>query len=237
MERDATAIVTGASRGVGRALVCGLAADGFRIAAMARTLDALCTLAEEAKVDSHRILPVRLELEDPASIVQAVRSAVKGLGGRVDLLINNAGMGAAGTLQVPVETFETLLKINLCGPFRILQEVVPLMLQRRSGTIINIASRAGKIGFADCGAYGASKFGLAGLGESLCRELAPKGIKVTTLCPSWINTRMAQEGGTPLSAEEMIQPEDLMKTVRWLLSLSPAACVREVVVECCGAIA
>jgi short-subunit dehydrogenase len=106
------------------------------------------------------------------------------------------------------------------------------MIEGNAGTILNVASRAGIIGFPNFGAYGASKFGMVGLSESLYRELAPRGIKVTALCPSWIDTDMARESGTPLSSEEMIQTEDLMKTVRWLLSLSPAACVREVMIEC-----
>ena len=166
-----------------------------------------------------------------ASIVAAIQSVPRSFGD-LALVINNAAEGGAGTLDVDFEKFESLLSVNLAGPFRLLQEVVPLLIERRQGLIINVASRAGKIGFAGWGAYGASKFGLVGLGESLYRELAPQGIKVTTLCPSWMDTDMAREGGTPLSSEQMIQPDDIMKTVRWLMSLSPAACVREIMIEC-----
>jgi NAD(P)-dependent dehydrogenase (short-subunit alcohol dehydrogenase family) len=87
------------------------------------------------------------------------------------------------------------------------------------------------VGFENGGAYGASKFALVGLSESLCRELAPHGIKVTALCPAWTDTQMAYQSGSPLAAEEMLQPDDLLKTLRWLMSLSPAACVPEVVLE------
>lgn len=80
--------------------------------------------------------------------------------------------------------------------------------------------------------YCAEKFGLVGLSESVYRELAGDGIKVTTLCPGWVNTDMAQAAGTPLSAPDMIQPADILQTIRWLLSLTPATCVREVVIEC-----
>lgn len=231
MNTHKVAIITGANRGLGRALAIGFAADGFHVAAMARSVDQLRSIAEEAKVDSSAVLPIELDLSDVESILSAIRAIPRDFG-RIDVLVNNAGIGAVGTLEVTTEQFSSLLAVNLAGPFRLLKEVVPLMIEGNAGTIINVASRAGKIGFPNCGAYGASKFGMVGLSESLYRELAPRGIKVTALCPSWIDTDMAQESGSPLSGEEMIQTGDLMKTVRWLMSLSPAACVREVMIEC-----
>ena len=225
------AIVTGANRGIGKALALGLAADGFNVATMARNVNDLKPVAREAGLDESRFLPIALDLSDTSSIINAVRNIPPEFG-RIEVLVNNAGMGVVGTLDVKFDTLESLLAVNLTGPFLLLQQVVPIMLKGRSGTIINVASRAGKVGFAGCGAYGASKFGLVGLSESLYRELAPHGIKVTALCPSWVDTDMARESGTPLSSKEMIQPDDLMKTVRWLISLSPAACIKEVVVEC-----
>jgi NAD(P)-dependent dehydrogenase (short-subunit alcohol dehydrogenase family) len=231
MNGQKVAIVTGANRGLGRALAVGFAADGFHVAAMARSIDQLHSIAKEAKVDSSAVLPIELDLSNIQSIVSAVRAIPRDFG-RIDVLVNNAGLGRVGTLGVSTEQFDSLLAVNLSGPFRLLKEVVPLMIEGNAGTILNVASRAGIIGFPNFGAYGASKFGMVGLSESLYRELAPRGIKVTALCPSWIDTDMARESGTPLSSEEMIQTEDLMKTVRWLLSLSPAACVREVMIEC-----
>ena len=105
------------------------------------------------------------------------------------------------------------------------------MKAQKSGHIFNVASRAGKVGFSGGGAYSASKFGLVGLSESLYRELNPLGIKVTALCPGWVNTEMAVDAGTPLESEQMIQPDDLFRTIEWLLQLSPAACVKEVILE------
>ena len=102
--------------------------------------------------------------------------------------------------------------------------------KQRSGTIINIASDAGKIGYAGWGAYCASKFGLVGLSESLYKEVAPYGIKVTTLCPSWVDTDMAKISG--LATKEMISPADILNTVRWLLSLSAGAVVKELAIKC-----
>jgi NAD(P)-dependent dehydrogenase (short-subunit alcohol dehydrogenase family) len=225
------AIVTGASQGVGRALAIGLAREGFKVAAMARSTDRLSSIAAEAGVPAASVLPIKLDLSNPQSIVDAVRCIPKEFG-RLQVVVNNAGEGGAGTLDVQLDKLTSLLNVNLVGPFKLLQEVVPILVAEQSGIVINIASRAGKIGFAGWGAYGASKFGLVGLSESLYRELAAFGVKVTTICPGWIDTEMAKRGGSPLASSDMIQPEDLMKTVRWLMSLSPAACVREVVIEC-----
>ena len=225
------AIVTGASQGVGRTLAIGLAREGFKVAAMARTTDRLNSIAAEAGVPDASVLPIKLDLSNPQSIVDAVRCIPKDFG-RLQVVVNNAGEGGAGTLDVPLDKLTSLLNVNLVGPFKLLQEVVPILVAEQSGIVINIASRAGKIGFAGWGAYGASKFGLVGLSESLYRELAAFGVKVTTICPGWIDTEMAKMGGSPLASSDMIQPDDLMKTVRWLMSLSPAACVREVVIEC-----
>lgn len=225
------AIVTGASQGVGRALAIGLAREGFKVAAMARSTDRLSSIAAEAGVPAASVLPIKLDLSNPQSIVDAVRCIPREFG-RLQVVVNNAGEGGAGTLDVQLDKLTSLLNVNLVGPFKLLQEVVPILVAEQSGIVINIASRAGKIGFAGWGAYGASKFGLVGLSESLYRELAAFGVKVTTICPGWIDTEMAKSGGSPLASSDMIQPEDLMKTVRWLMSLSPAACVREVVIEC-----
>lgn len=231
MSARPVALVTGASRGIGRAIACGFAKDGYDVVAMARSEQPLLTLATEADVSPDRIIPICIDISDSSSVGKAIDSVHQKYG-HIDVLVNNAGMGLLGTLDVNQATFESVLSTNLTGPFLILQKVVPTMLQQRKGAIFNIASRAGKIGFANFGAYAASKFALVGLGESLYRELCPKGIKVTTLCPSWVDTQMAQEAGTHLPGSEMIQCEDIVKTIRWVLSLSPAACVREILVEC-----
>lgn len=228
---SSVAIVTGASQGVGRLLAIGFAREGFKVVAMARSAEKLASLAAEAGVPSESILALPVDLSQPDSIGAALRS-IPAEFDNLEVVVNNAGEGGAGTLDVRIDKLQSLLATNLVGPFKLLQEVVPKLLEQQRGLIINIASRAGKIGFAGWGAYGASKFGLVGLSESLYRELARSGIKVTTLCPGWIDTDMAKRGGSPLRTHDMIQPEDIMKTVRWLMSLSPAACVREVMIEC-----
>jgi len=226
------ALVTGASRGIGRALAVGFLKDGYRVVAMARSIDKLRSLATEAHVDESELFCTSVEMGNEQSIVTAVKSIPADFG-PLKVVVNNAAEGGAGSLELPFSKFQSLIQVNLCGPFRLLQEVVPTLVKNRDSMIINISSRAGRIGFAGWAAYGASKFGLSGMSESLHRELVGQGVKVTTLSPGWVNTDMAQEAGCAVKPNNMIQPEDIMKTIRWLLSLSHGACVPEVAIECC----
>lgn len=105
-----------------------------------------------------------------------------------------------GLLDLPSEDMERLLSTNLTGAMNVLQAVVPLMKSRRSGHIFNVSSLCGKHGFAGIGAYCATKFALNGLNKSLFHELVPQGIKVTSICPSWVNTEMAAHA--PMSPNE-----------------------------------
>lgn len=226
------ALVTGASRGVGRALAVGFLKDGYRVVAMARSIEKLRSLATEAHVDESELFCTTVEMGDEHSIVAAVKSIPSDFG-PLKVVVNNAAEGGAGSLEIPFSKFQSMINVNLSGPFRLLQEVVPTLIKNRDAMVINISSRAGKIGFPGWAAYGASKFGLSGMTESLHHELRGQGVKVTTICPGWVNTDMARESGSPVDPRNMIQPEDIMKTVRWLLSLSHGACVPEVAIECC----
>ncbi len=234
MNDHPVAIVTGAGRGIGRALAIALAQDGYRTVLIARSHDQLESVARDITVQSgadRAPLVYGLDIADQEAVRHVANSIVEQLG-RVDVLVNNAGQWGGSILDVTTEQFQQLLAVNLVGASMLIQAVVPVMKKQHRGHIFNVASRAGKVGFPQEGAYCASKFALVGLSEALCKELAPSGVKVTSLCPAWVDTDMAQQAGTPLLSEEMIQPEDLAKTVRWLLSLSPAACVREVLIEC-----
>jgi 3-oxoacyl-[acyl-carrier protein] reductase len=231
-EETRVAIVTGASRGIGACIARGLAADGYIVAAANRSIERLEKLCSEINREagaSTRAVPYGLDVRD-SKAVEAMVSDVVARYGRVDLLFNNAGIDIAGTLEVTLEELQSLVQTNLVGPFTFLKAVVPIMRAQGFGTIINLASRAGKVGLVDNGAYSASKFGLVGLSEALYRELSQYGIKVTCLCPSWVDTDMAHN--SQLMVGEMIQPKDILATTRWLLSLSPAAVVKDLVIEC-----
>lgn len=227
------AVITGASRGIGAVVAEGLAADGYSLALAARSKAALNTVAEDIRKNlgkkSPQVVTYPLDVQNHEAIKDMIAS-IKSEFGRIDLLFNNAGIAQLGTIDVSTEDFEKVLAINLKGAFSFLQQVVPVMKKQRSGIIINIASDAGKHGYAGWGAYSASKFGLVGLSESLYRELSPLGIKVTAICPGWVDTDMAKISG--LKPKDMINAQDILNTVRWLLSLSPAAVVKELVIDC-----
>ncbi len=225
------AIVTGASRGIGADVAEALVIDGYITVITARSQEGLNEVAKQiaAKTAKATVIVYPLDVQDH-NAVQAMVSEVHSKFGRIDLLFNNAGIDMLGTTYVSIEDFDKTLAINLRGAFSFLKAVVPVMKAQGSGFIINVASIAGKIGVEEFGVYCASKFGLVGLSESLHRELSPLGIKVTTLCPGWVDTDMAKTSGLP--KEEMISTSDIVSTVRWLLSLSPAAVVKDLTIEC-----
>ena len=236
MKEYPVAIITGASRGIGKACAIGLSQKGYRTVLVARTAAKLREAANEIQKQQPKdddLTPVvyPLDVTDFLKVQQFVQEIMDKLK-RIDLLINNAGITIQGTLDISISDFDHLYHSNLRAPFSLLKAVVPIMKKQKGGHIFNIASRSGKIGLSGKGGYVSTKFGLVGLGESLYRELAEEGIKVTSICPSWVNTDMAQQAGAPLAREEMIQPEDIMKTIQWVLDLSSNTCVKEVVIEC-----
>ena len=240
MSDHPVAIITGASRGIGRTIAQGLALDGYRTLLVGRSRSSLDQVAETIweqirHNDALAPLVVPLDMTQLNSIDRTLGPVLEKLG-RVDVLVNNAGQWIGGTLDIDYRDFESLLRINLTAQQAITKTIVPFMPKHGKGHIINVASRAGKVGFAGDGAYCASKFALVGFSESLYRELVPLGIKVTALCPGWVNTEMAVEAGASMTGQEMIQPEDLLHTVRWLLSLSANTCVKDVVLESRGSI-
>ncbi len=225
------ALITGGSRGIGRALAIGLADDGYQLALLARSEPQLQAVASiiSARHPRLRVLSFPTDVSREAEVNEVVTRVVSELG-QIDLAINCAGVNAQGSLELSHAEFDHQLAVNLRGAFNVAKAAVPVMERKKSGYLINVASVCGVTGFAGVGAYTASKFGLVGFSQSLFRELVPKGIKVTCLCPSWVDTEMASH--SPLSGEQMIQPDDILTTVRYLLSLSPTACIRELIIEC-----
>ncbi|WP_390614456.1 SDR family oxidoreductase [Maricurvus nonylphenolicus] len=240
MEQYPVAIITGASRGIGRACAIGLAQNGYQTILVARSETSLLDVANEINekyISDSSLSPIvfPLDLTELEKIEGFVKEVIQQVG-RVDVLVNNAGLAVTGSLDVSISEFERASYSNLFSPFALLKEIVPIMRAQGSGYIFNIASQLGKTCFAGMGAYGAAKSALIGLNDSLFRELSGEGISVTAICPGWVNTDMAQEVGTPFADEDMIQPEDIMKTISWLLEMSPAAKVKEIVLECKGTI-
>lgn len=236
MSKIKTAIITGASRGIGKSIAIGLAQEGYKTILFARNEVKLI----ETKNEIQKIIGEKRELEaevhsidlsDFVKVKDVIRKVLD-KHNRIDILVNNAGIWRDGSVDLPVDEYKELLDVNLVAPYIILQEVIPQMKKQKSGYIFNISSRGGTYGFPKSGSYVSSKFAIKGMSESLYRELAEYNIKVTALCPSYVNTDMAEEVGPTLGPDEMIQPIDILKTINWLLSLSPSVYIKDVIIEC-----
>ena len=229
-----TVLITGANRGIGLAISHYFASKDYQLIIISRDKSKLVDFIEDLN-DSFPYMTepdiYESDLSDQFTL-QNVLNAIKDKYDVIDILVNNAGVYQKGTLEGDIDSYKELMQVNVNAPMQIIKTIVPVMKQQGQGYIFNIASRAGKIGFAESGTYVSSKFALVGLSESLYRELATHGIKVTALCPSYVNTTMAIDAGATISPEEMIQPVDLANTIDYLLGLSPAALVKEVVIEC-----
>lgn len=179
-------LITGCSSGLGRALAAAAAGAGHELVVTARkTAD----LEDLAAAWPGRIVPVPLELRDPASCEEAVRTAVDRLGG-IDVLVNNAGVGLFGAVEeVSDAELREQLEILLVGPWRLARLVLPLMRAQGHGHILNVSSIVGRMAFPGLGAYVAAKHALEGMSEALAVEAAPHGIRVTVVEPGMFATR------------------------------------------------
>ncbi len=226
-----TAFITGGSRGIGKAVAFSLLENGYSCALVARNKAELeKTTAElSEKFPERKVVCFSVDVTDEKSVREAVQKTEKTLG-EIRVVFNNAGVYQFGSLELSAKEFEEVIRINLLGASIVARETFQNMMSRRTGFLINLSSVCGKKGFAGTGAYSASKYGLLGLNDALFREAAGSGVRVSAICPSWVNTQMAE--GSPVPREKMIQPKDIAKTVLYLLSLSLGACPKEIVLEC-----
>lgn len=225
------AIVTGASRGIGYAIAKELAGLGYSLGLVARTPEDIKKASRDilSEFPEIRIIDAAFDVTDGAGAEEFVRRVNTKLGS-VSVLVNNAGDYRQGTSEMPFGELQKLVDVNFLSAARFVQAVLPVMKKLGYGYIFNIASICGVEAYDDVGGYCASKFALVGYSSSLTQELAPMGIKVTAICPSWVNTE--KSSGAPLKPEEMIQTSDIAETVRYLLSLGPTASIREIVIHC-----
>ncbi len=185
------AIVTGAGRGIGRAIALRLAREGARIAAVSRSETTSQSAADEinaTRADAAK--PYAVDIADPVA-VQATSAKILEDFGRVDILVNNAGVTRDGlSMRMSIDDWDTVMDTNLKGAFVFTQAVMRSMIKQRSGRVINISSIAGLTGNAGQANYAASKAGLIGLTKTLARELASRGITVNAVAPGFIVTDM-----------------------------------------------
>jgi len=228
------AIITGANRGIGRAFANYFADKRYRVVLIARNQESLNSVADDLirKYDLNTDLqPLVYALDiTHQEKVEATVIDVFNQTNRIDILVNNAGILRVGTSEANYHDFKEVIETNLVGLFSFCHAVVPLMKKKKTGYIFNISSMAGQRGLARLGAYCASKFGVVGFSESLFKELLPYNIRVTAICPSVVATEMTAD--FDFLPEDMIQTDDLTKTVDYLLSLSKEALVKDILVRC-----
>ena len=185
-----TALVTGASRGIGRACAIALAQAGNRVALAARNLDKLEEVALEIRALGVEAFPVALDLSSHDSIKEAFRKAANDFG-RIDILVNNAGVTRDGlAMRMKRDDWDSVIGTNLSGAFFCIQQVLPGMMRERWGRIVNISSVVGQAGNAGQINYVASKAGLIGMTKSLAIEIASRNITVNAVAPGFIATDM-----------------------------------------------
>ncbi|MFB9862694.1 3-ketoacyl-ACP reductase [Rufibacter immobilis] len=223
-----TALVTGAGKGIGRAVAIALAKEGVNVALLARTQADLEKVASEIEDLGIDISIVTADVTNINSVNEAVEQVQQELG-FIDILINNAGTAAFGKfLDMEPNQWEHIIKVNLLGPYYVTRAVLPAMISKKTGDIVNISSTAGQRGAAVTSAYSASKFGLIGMTESLMQEVRKHNIRVTSLTPSTVATDLAVElkltDGNP---EKVMQPEDFAELLVCQLKLNRRVFIKE----------
>lgn len=219
-------IVTGAGRGIGRAVARDLAGVGARLVLVARTGAELARVAEEAGED--RATVVAGDVTDEATATAAVARALE-WGGSVDGVVNNAGIGWSGPVHdMPLDAWRRLMEVNLTGVFLFTKAALPVMLHQGRGHIINIASGAGRMGMAGSAAYSASKFGVIGFTEAVGLEVRNSGVKVSVVEPGSVQTSFSAGMS---SRDWALRAEDVAQVVRALLASGPNVWIREAFVS------
>ncbi|MEJ1160872.1 SDR family NAD(P)-dependent oxidoreductase [Prosthecomicrobium sp. N25] len=234
------ALVTGAGSGIGAAVARALAGAGARVSLAGRRREPLAETAAALGAQAGAI--AILDVTDRAAVAAGV-AAVEAEAGPVSILVNNAGRAASGPFErIAAETWDDMLAVNLTGAFLVTQAVLPGMLARRAGRIVNVASTAGLVGYPYVAAYVAAKHGLVGLTRALALEVARKGVTVNAVCPGFTETplldgsvativektgRTAEAARSDLARANpmgrLVTPEEVADAVVWLASPGAAA--------------
>ena len=227
------AIVTGAGRGIGRAYALRLAREGARVVVAEVLAENGEETAAAVRAAGGEALAVPNDVADEASTVAMARAAADAFG-RLDVLVNNAGVGIGGTIEgYSTKYLDMQLGVNLRSYIIAVREAVPMLkeagAEHGKALVVNTASIAGKSGQLWLSVYSATKFGVVGFSQAMQKELGAHGVQVTALCPGFVDTDMTEWARGQVKREEMIRPEDIAEAVRFLLRTSRNCVVPEVV--------
>lgn len=213
-------MITGASKGLGKALTLYFAREGYNLAICSRNEEAIENTKKEAEKLGADVLAIRADMSKAKDVERFV-ALTEEYFGKIEVLINNASILGPSPmpylLDYPEQDFEEVLRVNTIGPFLVTRRVLPLMLQKQQGSIINITSEAGSTGYAGWGAYGISKFALEGLTETWADEVSESGVRVNMVDPGEMDTDM-HELAVPDCDYELAKPEDITAVFGYLAS-------------------
>jgi len=232
MAAERAAIVTGASSGIGLAISRVLAEEGYALTMAARRPEKLDAAVAGLADDGFDVNAVAANLAEEAEI-QKVVGAHRDRYGRLDVLVNNAGVGVgASVADIQTKRADMQLDINLRSMILFYRECIDMLRQaaseHRNALVVNTSSISGKRGEGWLSVYSASKHGVVGWTEAMNKELSAEGIKSTALCPAFVDTPMTDFVKEHVSAEDMIRPQDIAESVRFMLRVSPACVVPEI---------
>lgn len=219
--KNKNALITGAGKGIGKAIAIALAKEGVNVILVARTQSDVDQLSTEISAFGVKTLALSADVSDINSINTAVEKALAEFK-TIDILINNAGIAAFGKfLDLEPAAWEKIIQVNLMGTYYATRAVLPNMIERQTGDIINISSTAGLNGNALTSAYSASKFAVLGLTDSLMQEMRKHNIRVTALTPSTVATDMAKDLNlTDGNPDKVMQSEDIAELIVAQLKLN-----------------
>ncbi len=212
-----TALVTGASSGIGRALALRLARDGARVALVARRAAELEALAAEIRGKGGEAIPIPGDVSDRSAAERISAQALAELG-QVDMLFNNAGYGGHRSfLEWDLDDLERMMRVNYLGSVYLTRLLLPRMVERRTGWVVFVASVAGRIGTPEESAYAATKFAVVGLAEALSIEVEDAGVHVLTVCPGVVRTPFFEPEGLarlpPVARRGIVEPGELVDAI------------------------
>jgi len=219
--KNKNALITGAGKGIGKAIALALAKEGVNVILLARNQDEIDNVAAKARSLRVKALAISADVADINSVNAATEKALAEFK-TIDILINNAGIASFGKfLELEPAAWEHIIQVNLMGTYYVTRAILPSMIERQTGDIINISSTAGLNGNAMTSAYSASKFAILGLTDSLMQEVRKHNIRVTALTPSTVATDLSIElkltDGNP---EKVMQAEDMAELIIAQLKLN-----------------
>ena len=229
--KDRVALVTGGSRGIGRAVALALAREGAAVAVTARDTARLAETVGLVSDAGGEAVAVPADIRDPEQVRQMVGTVAEALG-PVDILANNAGVARFEPVATAKpEDWRLMFEVNLLGAMLCTQAVLPSMIERGRGWIVNISSSAGVKGYVEQGGYCASKHGMIGFAKALALETQPHGIRVHTICPGAVDTDMARTHRNIDDPADWMRPEDIADTVVFLASMDGVAMIDSIIMR------